>query len=130
MRLQREMDQKSAKVFGLSHLGSRTRKVEVKALPTFPSLRDCPTAFKISCFTKLNKKMKNSIDQPLGPGLLSFLKLFKAVSISYKETSATMQSESSVERKEGKCLITYNWSEMSALPSSIKSEEKCSSPSS
>ena len=102
MRLQREMGQKSMKVLGLSHLGTRVRKVEFKDIPTVPSLWESSTTFRGSRFTKSKKKIKNSTDHPLGPGLLSFLKLFREDYNYFNETSTTIHSKSSVDKQDGK----------------------------
>ena len=79
-------------------------------------------------FNQIKEKYKEFHWPTIWPRNPILLKLFREDLISRIVTSTTIHSESSVDRKYGKCLITCNWLDMIALPSSVKREEKRYSP--
>ena len=100
-KLHREMGLKSTKEIGLSFLGIRARKVEFKEGVILPDILEHSTDLSKSLPNRSKKRRKNSTGQPSGPGLLSFLKDFKAPSISDIETFSMKQLASSEENIEG-----------------------------
>ena len=122
------MGLKSTKDTGFSFLGIRERKVEFKEGVILPESLEHSTAFSKSPPIKSKKSRKNSAGQPSSLGLLSFLKDFRAPSISPMETSSIKKTTSSCESLEGKRLITLSCAKILVWLSSLKIWKKCLIP--
>ena len=107
-KLQSEIGLNPSKVFGLSLLGIRARKVAFRAPATLPFFLDSSTASR-SSFPKRSKKSRKSFAvQPSGPRLFETVKPFRVASNSERVTGSvsTTLSPSSSENIQGYSFIT------------------------